>query len=258
MIKLRLKRYGRKRQPSYRIVAANSRARRDGRPIEELGFYNPRTDETTLNVPAIVRHLQQGAQPTDTVRQILKKARVFDRIGSDGTYIPLPVEETIAPPVESAEVPDRAENEIAAAETDGSDVSPEVEAIATAEGAENLVAVGDAAVDADAEAADKEEAIAPSPTAESTPETPGSEPAEPAIETVAVVEAPAIAETTTEKDENSVATEDKSLGAALEEPSESTSEESTSEPGALVENGESLENSNNPVSAESDASTQEG
>lgn len=82
MIKLRLKRYGKKREASYRIVAMDSRNRRDGRSIEELGFYNPRTDETRLDVPAIVKRLQQGAQPTDTVRDILKKAQVFEQINA--------------------------------------------------------------------------------------------------------------------------------------------------------------------------------
>ncbi len=80
MIKLRLKRYGKKREASYRIVAAQSTSRRDGRPLEELGFYNPRTDETLLDVPGLVRRLQQGAQPTDTVRRILEKANVFEQI----------------------------------------------------------------------------------------------------------------------------------------------------------------------------------
>lgn len=80
MIKLRLKRYGKKREASYRIVAAQSTSRRDGRPLEELGFYNPRTDETRLDVPGIVRRLQQGAQPTDTVRRILEKANVFEQV----------------------------------------------------------------------------------------------------------------------------------------------------------------------------------
>ena len=79
MVKLRLKRYGKKREVHYRIVAMPSSARRDGRPLEELGFYNPRTDETRLNVPAIVKRLQQGAQPTDTVRRILEKAQVFEQ-----------------------------------------------------------------------------------------------------------------------------------------------------------------------------------
>ncbi|MEB3355223.1 MAG: 30S ribosomal protein S16 [Synechococcales bacterium] len=80
MIKLRLKRYGKKREVSYRIVAMNSRDRRDGRPLEELGFYNPRTDETLLDVPAIVKRLKEGAQPTDTVRHILEKANVFEQV----------------------------------------------------------------------------------------------------------------------------------------------------------------------------------
>jgi small subunit ribosomal protein S16 len=80
MIKLRLKRYGKKREVSYRIVAMTSTSRREGRPLEELGFYNPRTDETRLNVPAIVQRLKQGAQPTDTVRSILIKAKVFEQV----------------------------------------------------------------------------------------------------------------------------------------------------------------------------------
>ncbi len=82
MIKLRLKKYGKKREVSYRIVAINSASRRDGRPLEELGFYNPRTDETRLNVPAIVTRLKQGAQPSDTVRSILQKAKVFEQVNA--------------------------------------------------------------------------------------------------------------------------------------------------------------------------------
>lgn len=80
MIKLRLKRYGKKREVSYRIVATHSTSRRDGRPIEELGFYNPRTNETKLDIPAIVKRLENGAQPTDTVRSILQKANVFEQV----------------------------------------------------------------------------------------------------------------------------------------------------------------------------------
>lgn len=79
MVKLRLKRYGKKREVSYRIVAIPSNERRDGRPLEELGFYNPRTNQTTLNAPAIIKWLQNGAQPTDTVRDILRKANVLEQ-----------------------------------------------------------------------------------------------------------------------------------------------------------------------------------
>jgi len=80
MIKLRLKKYGRKGQPCYRIVAMDSRTKRDGRAIEELGFYNPMTDETHLNFAKIVTRLKQGAQPTETVLNILTKAKVFEQV----------------------------------------------------------------------------------------------------------------------------------------------------------------------------------
>jgi small subunit ribosomal protein S16 len=80
MIKLRLKRFGKKREASYRIVAAISTSRRDGRPLEELGFYNPRTDEVRLNEEAIIKRLQQGAQPTETVRSLLTKQKIFEKV----------------------------------------------------------------------------------------------------------------------------------------------------------------------------------
>jgi small subunit ribosomal protein S16 len=80
MIKLRLKKYGRKGQPCYRIVAMDSRTKRDGRAIEELGFYNPMTDETHLNFNKVVNRLKQGAQPTETVLNILTKAKIFEQV----------------------------------------------------------------------------------------------------------------------------------------------------------------------------------
>lgn len=83
MIKLRLKRLGKKREASYRIIAINNLSRRDGRPLEELGFYNPRTKEVKLDVPGIVKRLQQGAQPTDTVRRILEKNNVFEQVRAE-------------------------------------------------------------------------------------------------------------------------------------------------------------------------------
>jgi small subunit ribosomal protein S16 len=79
MIKIRLKRFGKKREASYRLVATQSTSRRDGRPLEELGFYNPRTDEVRLDNDAILKRLQQGAQPTDTVRRLLEKANLIER-----------------------------------------------------------------------------------------------------------------------------------------------------------------------------------
>ena len=73
MLKLRLKRCGRKGQPSYRIIAIDSRARRDGRAIEELGFYNPMTKETKISIPKVLKYLEVGAQPSETVRDLLNK-----------------------------------------------------------------------------------------------------------------------------------------------------------------------------------------
>mgnify|MGYP003551737893 CR=1 FL=1 len=80
MIKIRLKKFGKKREASYRLVAMQSTSRRDGRPLEELGFYNPRTDEVRLDNEAILKRLSQGAQPTETVRRILEKANVIEQI----------------------------------------------------------------------------------------------------------------------------------------------------------------------------------
>jgi small subunit ribosomal protein S16 len=82
MIKLRLKRFGKKREVSYRLVAMISTSRRDGRPLEELGFYNPRTNETRLDVPNIIKRLKEGAQPTETVRSLLRKAQVFEQMNA--------------------------------------------------------------------------------------------------------------------------------------------------------------------------------
>jgi small subunit ribosomal protein S16 len=74
MIKLRLKKCGRKQQSSYRIVVMVSTSKRDGKAIEELGFYNPQTNESNLNITRINARLSQGAQPTDTVKNLLKRA----------------------------------------------------------------------------------------------------------------------------------------------------------------------------------------
>jgi len=80
MIKLRLKRFGKKKEASFRIVACNSTSRRDGRPIQELGFYNPRTKETRLDTEALRTRLTQGAQPTDVVRTFLEKGGLLEKI----------------------------------------------------------------------------------------------------------------------------------------------------------------------------------
>ena len=79
MIKLRLKRFGKKKEASFRIVACNSTSRRDGKPLQELGFYNPRTKETRLDTEALRTRLTQGAQPTDVVRSLLEKGGLLEK-----------------------------------------------------------------------------------------------------------------------------------------------------------------------------------
>nr|YP_009312686.1 ribosomal protein S16 [Ranunculus occidentalis]AOV63565.1 ribosomal protein S16 [Ranunculus occidentalis] len=77
MVKLRLKRCGRKQRAIYRIVAIDVRSRREGRDIKKVGFYDPIKNQTYSNVPAILNFLEKGAQPTGTVHDILKKANIF-------------------------------------------------------------------------------------------------------------------------------------------------------------------------------------
>ncbi len=73
MVKLRLKRMGKTKQPTYRVVAADARSPRDGAFIETLGHYNPRTEPSTIVIDndKAVAWLQKGAQPTDTVQRLL-------------------------------------------------------------------------------------------------------------------------------------------------------------------------------------------
>jgi len=80
MLKIRLRRMGAKKQPFYRIVVADSRAPRDGAFVEELGYYNPVTEPAELKVDndRAKEWMKNGAQPTDTVRGLLKKAGAID------------------------------------------------------------------------------------------------------------------------------------------------------------------------------------
>ena len=79
MVKIRLRRMGAKKAPFYRVVVADSRSPRDGRCIEEIGTYNPLTQPATITVDAEKAQawIKNGAQPTDTVRGLLKKANVL-------------------------------------------------------------------------------------------------------------------------------------------------------------------------------------
>lgn len=79
MVKIRLRRLGAKKAPFYRIVVADSRSPRDGRFIEEIGYYDPTKEPSIVKIDAdkAKQWLANGAQPTDTVRALLKKAEIL-------------------------------------------------------------------------------------------------------------------------------------------------------------------------------------
>ncbi|MBE6637278.1 MAG: 30S ribosomal protein S16 [Ruminococcaceae bacterium] len=78
-VKIRLRRMGQKKAPFYRIVVADSRSPRDGRFIEQVGYYNPMTDpaEVVIDAEKATQWIKNGAQPTDTVRALLKKQNII-------------------------------------------------------------------------------------------------------------------------------------------------------------------------------------
>ena len=77
MLKLRLKRTGRKRYASYRLVIMENTFRRDGKPIDEVGYYNPITKQYDFNISKITKWLNNGVKPTQTVLNLLKKSKII-------------------------------------------------------------------------------------------------------------------------------------------------------------------------------------
>ena len=126
-VKLRLMRMGKKKQPTYRVVAADSRKARNGRIIEAVGFYDPRRDPSVIEIDneKAVEWLRNGAQPTERVEKLLKITGAWDEFkgqpaGTSGTAAPVapvaPVEEAA---VEEAPVEEAAVEEAPAAEDTG-------------------------------------------------------------------------------------------------------------------------------------------
>ena len=78
-VKIRLRRMGMKKNPIYRVIVADSRSPRDGKFIEEIGYYNPLTDPADIKIDAekATKWLGNGAQPTETVRSLLKKSDII-------------------------------------------------------------------------------------------------------------------------------------------------------------------------------------
>jgi len=132
VVKIRLRRVGAKKQPSYRVVVADARAPRDGRFIEIIGHYNPRTEPPTVRIDRerALYWLQQGAQPTDAVARMLEKEGLFEALKQVRAGVspaealaataPAPVE---APPVEEA--PPAVEEAPPEAEAEPEEVPPE-------------------------------------------------------------------------------------------------------------------------------------
>lgn len=89
-VKMRLRRMGAKHQPSYRIVIADSRSPRDGRYIDQVGFYNPLTNPAivTMNQEKAIDWLRRGAEPTETVEILLKKFDITPETARKGTLQP--------------------------------------------------------------------------------------------------------------------------------------------------------------------------
>nr|YP_009490463.1 ribosomal protein S16 [Cibotium barometz]YP_010878702.1 ribosomal protein S16 [Cibotium cumingii]WHE38157.1 ribosomal protein S16 [Cibotium sinoburmaense]AWH62681.1 ribosomal protein S16 [Cibotium barometz]WHE37895.1 ribosomal protein S16 [Cibotium barometz]WHE37982.1 ribosomal protein S16 [Cibotium barometz]WHE38070.1 ribosomal protein S16 [Cibotium barometz] len=80
MVKLRSKRHGGKQRITYRIIAIHAQSRREGKAIKEVGFHDPRKEQTQLNISVITSFLERGAQTTETVRDISKRAKVLERV----------------------------------------------------------------------------------------------------------------------------------------------------------------------------------
>ena len=108
-VKLRLMRMGKKKQPTYRVVAADSRKARNGRIIEAVGFYDPRRDPSVIEIDnaKAVGWLRNGAQPTERVEKLLKITGAWDEFkgqpaGTSGTAAPVAPVAPVAPGEEAA------------------------------------------------------------------------------------------------------------------------------------------------------------
>ena len=175
MVKIRLMRVGKRKQPYYRVVVADARAPRDGRIIENIGKYHPRSHPSLIEIDSerAIHWLQNGAQPSDPVRVLLQKTGVWGQFTGEGPTEP------VAPPAEKA-TPSK-KKAAAAAEEAAAEPAP-----AEAPPAEEAAAEPAPAEAPPAEAAPEEAASEPAPeeaageaASEAAPEEPGSEGAKP-------------------------------------------------------------------------------
>ena len=103
-VRIRLQRHGKKRRPFYRLVAVDSRSQRDGRFIERIGYYDPMTDPANIVIDAekALKWLRTGAQPSDTAKDLMSKAGVWEQFISEKRGHPIPTPETESTPVSEA------------------------------------------------------------------------------------------------------------------------------------------------------------
>ena len=176
-VKLRLMRMGKKKQPTYRVVAADSRKARNGRFIEALGFYDPRRDPSVIEIDndKAVAWLRNGAQPTERVEKLLKISGAWtDFSGEQVDATPPAPSPVVAPVAEEAPVEEVAEEPVAEEVAEEAPVE---------EAPVEEVAEEPAAEEAAAEEAAAEEPAAEEPAAEEAPVEEVAE--EPAVEEVA-------------------------------------------------------------------------
>ncbi len=115
-VRIRLQRHGRKKRPFYRLVAADARAQRDGRFLERLGHYDPLTDpaEVVIDEDRVLKWLKRGAQPSDTAKNLLSRAGIWERFTAERLGKPIPTRD---------EEPSSNEEENASTTTDEADAS---------------------------------------------------------------------------------------------------------------------------------------
>ena len=179
-VKLRLMRMGKKKQPTYRVVAADSRKARNGRIIEAVGFYDPRRDPSVIEIDneKAVGWLRNGAQPTERVEKLLKITGAWDEFkgqaaGTSVTAAPEPKAEAVAAPVEDAPAEDAPAEDAPAEEASVEDApaedAPAEDAPAEEASAEEASVEDAPAEDAPAEEASVEEAPVEDAPAEEAP-----------------------------------------------------------------------------------------
>ena len=113
MLKIRLKRLGAKKAPTYRVIVINSTTKREGKPVEELGYYNPKTKEMKLNKEHAEAWISKGAQPTETVKYLIANYKKKETVKLSKKALAKKAAEEEAKAAEAAK---KAEEEKAAAE----------------------------------------------------------------------------------------------------------------------------------------------